>query len=117
MFHSLVENAAAHPENRGVILRLAKGALNLITDNGDAGDLATEDAIFQTMLPYVLPYEDDSEIARRLVNAAFNLSIDIVNSGDCNRVPMIYDAIKHARIDDETVAKRLNDIRKMAGVS
>jgi hypothetical protein len=117
MFHSLVENAAAHPENRGVILRLAKGALNLITDNGDAGELATEDAIFQTMLPYVLPYADDSEIALRLVNAAFNLSIDIVNSGDCNRVTMIYDAVKHARIDDETVVKRLNDIRKMAGVS
>jgi hypothetical protein len=64
------------------------------------------------MLPPALPYADNPEIANRLVNAAFNLSIDLVNTGQYRRVALIYDAIKHTEPDGDA-AGRLEKIRAM----
>jgi tetratricopeptide (TPR) repeat protein len=105
MFNSLVEMAAVNPQNQGVVLRLVKGALNMITDYGDTGDLAQADAVYQAMLPTALPHADDPEIANRLVNAAFNLSVDLRNAGQLERVKQIYDSIANTKPNGEAAAR------------
>jgi hypothetical protein len=113
MMDNLLLLAKENPENRGVILRLVKAALNMLVDYGEAGELAKSETVYRAFLPYALPFAGDAEIADRIVNAAHSYCVDLLNAGNPSRVREIYADVKDAK-PGQAAAGRLAWIRQRA---
>ncbi|AIZ56259.1 hypothetical protein Mpt1_c03640 [Candidatus Methanoplasma termitum] len=118
MFAGLITMAEESAYNKGtqreIVLRLAKGGYNLSLDYGNNGELALSLAVYSKMVPILLPFQDDTEIANCLVNTAFNLYVDLKKAGQEQKIRELYDEVKGANVNGDA-AVRLSKLKKAAG--
>jgi hypothetical protein len=120
------EHAGREEIEQAIVLRLTKGGLNLVTDCGNAGDIASAERIYSETARFASRFAQDAEIANRWVSAAFNLCVDLNNAkpkaaffsrpkhtGNAARIREIYEGVKDARPDGDAAA-RLEKLRRMA---
>jgi hypothetical protein len=88
-----------------VVLRLVKAAKNIMYDYGEARDVTRAEAILNTILPLAAPFYGEPEIANRVVDAAFNLCVDMKNSGNMKRTRDIYKQVKDLEVEGESAAR------------
>lgn len=106
MFDNLAQLAAEHPENYGVIVRLAMAGKNMILDYGEMGDAVNTEEVYRTFLPLAMPFSEDTDIADQIVGAAHSFCVDLINAGNMTRVRQIYEEVKDLK-PAEDAAKRL----------
>jgi hypothetical protein len=105
MMDNLAALAGENPDNRGVVLRLVKAAKNIMYDYGETRDVARAEAVLNTILPLAAPFYREPEIANRVVDAAFNLCVDMKNSGNMKRTGFIYKQVKDLEVDGDSAAR------------
>lgn len=99
--------------HREILLRVAKGAFNLVTEYGNRGAIPHAEEIYAVTAPLLLQYTEDEEMAALLLKAAVNLCIDLKNSGQHRKISDIYGQIKGIKTVAAETAGYLKKIRDM----